>query len=237
MTGAGGRKRARPGEGARLRTELLAAAERILDADGEDAVTVRGVAAAVGVTTPSVYLHFASRLELLHAVCLGVWDELGRCMSDAASDVDDPFSALHRRCATYIAFGLEHPLRYSLVMNGRATEASRQVAADCFRYLAEAVEPCVAAGALRGDVAELTRAICAGLHGSVALLAQQPPETWPRDLDAYATNTASLVAFGAAALGRLPDTSATPDSGTLAGLFTTPPATGTASGRPGSSTP
>ncbi|GFH34444.1 TetR/AcrR family transcriptional regulator [Streptomyces pacificus] len=236
MTRAGGRKRARPGEGARLRTELLAAAERILDAEGEDAVTVRGVAAAVGVTTPSVYLHFASRLELLHAVCLGVWDELGRCMSDAASDVDDPFSALHRRCVTYIAFGLEHPLRYRLVMNGRATEASRQVAADCFRYLAEAVEPCVAAGALRGDVGELTRALCAGLHGAVALLAPQPPEMWPHDLDTYAANTASLVVFGAAALGRLPDPSATPGSDTLAGLFTTPSVAGAVCGPPGSPT-
>ncbi|MDI9889308.1 TetR/AcrR family transcriptional regulator [Streptomyces sp. HNM0645] len=232
MTRVGGRKRARPGEGARLRTELLAAAERILNTEGEDAVTVRGVAAAVGVTTPSVYLHFASRLELLHAVCLGAWDDLGRRMSDSASDVDDPFSALHRRCVTYIAFGLEHPLRYRLVMDSRATEASRQVAADCFRYLAEAVEPCVTAGALRGDVAELTRGICAGLHGAVALLAQQPPATWPHDLDAYAASTASSVAFGAAALGRLPDPSATPDCGTLADLFTTPSATGAASGPP-----
>ncbi|MFJ3934513.1 hypothetical protein [Streptomyces sp. NPDC090029] len=64
----------------------------------------------------------------------------------------------------------------------------------------------------------------------MALLAQQPPAMWPRDLDAYAANTASLVAFGAAALGRLPNPSATPGSSTLAELFTAPSTTRTASG-------
>ncbi|TLQ44328.1 hypothetical protein [Streptomyces marianii] len=73
-------------------------------------------------------------------------------------------------------------------------------------------------------------------HGAVALLAQQPPATWPHDLDAYAANTASSVVFGAAALGRLPYPSATPDCGTLADLFTAPSATGAASGPPRSPT-
>ncbi|WP_200262376.1 TetR/AcrR family transcriptional regulator [Streptomyces sp. HSG2] len=222
MTGPGGRKRARPGEGARLRAEILAAAESILDTRGEAAVTVRGVAAAVGVTTPSVYLHFAGRVDLLHAVCLGVWDGLGARMRAAAAEVDDPFAALHRCCATYVSFGLEHPLRYRLVMEGPATEASGRVAADCFRHLAQAVAPCVASGALRGDVHTLTRSVCAGLHGAVALLVRRPPSAWPRDLDAYVASIASSVAFGAAALGRLPDPSGTPDHRALDALFTTP---------------
>ncbi|WP_449338924.1 TetR/AcrR family transcriptional regulator [Streptomyces chartreusis] len=75
------RRRAKRGDGGRLREELLEAAAALLDDAGEDAVTIRAVAQAVGVSTPSVYLHFDNRLELLHTVCLGVWDELGRRMS------------------------------------------------------------------------------------------------------------------------------------------------------------
>ncbi|GGO99437.1 TetR/AcrR family transcriptional regulator [Wenjunlia tyrosinilytica] len=218
------RKRARPGEGPRLRAELLAAAEHVLDEQGEEALTVRGIATLVGVTTPSVYLHFESRLDLLHAVCLRVWDHLEERMREAVAGTDDPFTALYRRCAAYISFGLEHPLRYRLVMNGPASEATRQVAADSFRHLAEAVEPCVASGALRGDVVELTRNICAGLHGAVALLVQQPPATWPKDLAAYTSRAAATVSLGAAALGRLPDPVTTATTATLTELFGAPSA-------------
>jgi AcrR family transcriptional regulator len=198
------RKRARAGEGALLRDELLTAAEAVLDAEGEHAVTVRGIAARVGVSTPAVYMHFPSRQDLLHAVCLRVWDGLGQQMRDAVAETGDPLTALYQRCVAYIHFGLEHPLRYSLVMNGAATEASRKIAEDCFGYLAAGVEPCVTAGALIGEVSELTQVICASLHGAVALLVQQPASTWPADLDGYADRVANAVCLGAAGLGRIP---------------------------------
>jgi AcrR family transcriptional regulator len=213
-----GRKRARPGEGGRLRAELLEAAETVLDEQGEDAVTVRGIAALVGVSTPAVYLHFAGRQELLHAVCLRVWERLGDDMRAAGAGVEDPFTALYLRCAAYIAFGLAHPLRYRLVMNSPASAITRRIAADCFRHLADAVGPCVASGSLRGDADELTRGICAGLHGAVALLVQQPADTWPKDLTAYGRRAAAAVCLGSAALGRLPE-SAVPSTAVLADLF------------------
>ncbi|MEU2358913.1 TetR/AcrR family transcriptional regulator [Streptomyces misionensis] len=53
--------RARRGDGARLRQELLAAAGHLLDARGENAVTVRAVVGEVGCTAPSLYLHFFTR--------------------------------------------------------------------------------------------------------------------------------------------------------------------------------
>ena len=60
------RTRARRGEGERLREEILDAAERLLIETGNrDAVSIRAVAEAVGVTPPSIYLHFADKTELL----------------------------------------------------------------------------------------------------------------------------------------------------------------------------
>ena len=64
------RARARRGEGPRLREEILAAATRLLAETGdEEAVSIRAVAEAVGVTPPSIYLHFADKTELIFAVC------------------------------------------------------------------------------------------------------------------------------------------------------------------------
>ncbi|MGW7380426.1 TetR/AcrR family transcriptional regulator [Streptomyces sp. NPDC054794] len=194
------RRRARRGDGARLRNELVEAAERLLDKAGEDAVTIRAVAQAVGVSLPAVYLHFGSRLELLHTVCLRVWGELGDWMDDAGAGSHDPFTALHQRSVAYVRFGLAHPVRYRLVMTGPATAASQQVASACFRFLRGTVQQCLEAGALRGDETALTRAIAAALHGAVSLLIFQPPESWPEDVDGFARDIATLATRGAAAI-------------------------------------
>jgi len=75
------RVRANPGEGERLREEILSAAERLLvDAGGDEALTLRAVAQHVGVTTPSLYRHFRDKASLVSAVCLRVWHELGERM-------------------------------------------------------------------------------------------------------------------------------------------------------------
>jgi AcrR family transcriptional regulator len=54
------------GEGRRLRGEIMAAAERLLiDTGSQEAVSIRAVADAVGVTPPSIYRHFADKSELI----------------------------------------------------------------------------------------------------------------------------------------------------------------------------
>ncbi|MGX1855407.1 TetR/AcrR family transcriptional regulator [Streptomyces sp. NPDC055299] len=199
------RSRAKRGEGGRLREELIEAAGTLLDDAGEDAVTIRAVAQAVGVSTPSVYLHFDNRLELLHTVCLGVWDELGRRMRSVGTETSDPFAELHQRSVAYIRFGLDHPLRYRLVATGPATAATQQVADACFRFLRDTVQRCVDAGVLHGDVTALTRAICACLHGAVSLLILQPASNWPDDIAQFADDVATLASQGAAVLSRAHD--------------------------------
>ena len=64
------RSRSRRGQGEQLRDEILAAAERILiETNDQTALSIRAIAAAVGVTPPSIYLHFADRNDLVFAVC------------------------------------------------------------------------------------------------------------------------------------------------------------------------
>ena len=77
------RSRSRRGEGEHLRDEILAAAERILiETNDQSALSIRAIAAAVGVTPPSIYLHFADRNDLVFAVCERHAEQLDRAMAD-----------------------------------------------------------------------------------------------------------------------------------------------------------
>ena len=86
------RPRSRRGEGERLRDEILAAADELLvETASEDAVSIRAVADAVGVTPPSIYRHFPDKTSLLVAVCLRSFDSFAEVMREAR-DPDDPLA-------------------------------------------------------------------------------------------------------------------------------------------------
>lgn len=58
------------------REEIVAAAARIFATQGYAAVGMRDIAEAVGMRGASLYHHFASKEEILYAVCLSVTREL-----------------------------------------------------------------------------------------------------------------------------------------------------------------
>lgn len=201
------RVRARRGEGALLREELLRAAEELLEESGtEEALTIRAVAARAGVSTPSVYLHFADKEELLAAVCMRVWDELGRLFAECRDP--DPFQRLGRCGRAYIRFALDHPVQYRvLMMTPSSAEGVPPAAQACFRYMVDAVRACVESGVLRGEPEQLALALWSSAHGSAALLIAQPSFPWP-DREAMIDMIIRISGFGAALgprmAGRLP---------------------------------
>lgn len=198
----GRRVRANPGQGVRLREEILLAAERLLEESGsEESLTVRAVAARAGVSTPSVYLHFADKEALVEAVCLRAWDELGRLMRDTGGD--DPFRAVAERGRAYARFALGHPAQYRVLML-RPSEGIQPAAAACFGYMVDAVTACVRAGVLRGDPVPLALSLWSAIHGCVSLLITHPGLPWPQDLDAFIDDTIRMAGFGTAVASRLP---------------------------------
>jgi AcrR family transcriptional regulator len=214
------RPRSRPGEGALLRAEILAAAEALLDEAGdESALTLRAVAARTGVTTPAVYRHFADKSALIAAVCMRVWEALGQAVREAIAAEDDPFQGLRRGAVAFMRFGLDHPVHYRLLMMGAPRPGEprpeQEAAMACLRYVAEAVEPCVEAGVLRGDPEQIALRSLAILHGAVALVIAHPYFPWPEDPDEFLEQIARMSGLGSAGLGWL--TSA---------RLTSPPSTG-----------
>ncbi|MEU5851731.1 TetR/AcrR family transcriptional regulator [Saccharopolyspora shandongensis] len=201
----GRRVRANPGEGGRLREEILLVAERMLvEAGTEEALTLRAVAERAGVTTPSVYRHFASKDRLVEEVCLRAWDGLGTRIREACARLTDPFIALGQCGRAYVRFALDHPVQYRVLMLHRPGGPELSPAAEeCFAHMVDAVTACVAGGVLRGDPRTLALSLWSAMHGCVSLLINQPSLPWPEDLDEFVNDVVRIAGFGAAVSTRL----------------------------------
>ena len=69
------------------RTEILAAARRLLEAEGEQALTMRRLAAGVGMRAPSLYKHFPDKAALEEALAATALTELATLVSSFGSPV------------------------------------------------------------------------------------------------------------------------------------------------------
>src|SRR6218665_1809458 len=92
---AGRRRRAPRGSGELLRDKILDAATDLLLATGQAReVSIRAVAMRVGVTPPSIYLHFTDKDALLDAVCARYFEQLDQQMQQAARNQPTTLDAL-----------------------------------------------------------------------------------------------------------------------------------------------
>jgi AcrR family transcriptional regulator len=180
-----GRTRNRRGEGALLRDEIVAAAERVLEREGnEEALTLRSVAREAGIAAPSIYTHFADREAILEAVLDIAFERLRLLVLNAAGPVTDPVERLLAGCLAYVNFGMNDPARYRVLFGrrrvGRPTlEAQGDIAnlpevwrrrLDAFMVLVEALRECVNAGrsASTDPFADATT-IWTSMHGAVTM--------------------------------------------------------------------
>jgi AcrR family transcriptional regulator len=180
------RSRARRGEGERLHAEILDAAQRLLVETGdESALSIRAIAEAVGVTPPSIYLHFADRNELIYAVVEEQYGHLDEAMERAVAGIDDPMARVAARGRAYIDFGLANPEHYRLLMMGRADCTperfvdERLVSTSAFEHVVEDVSAAIDAGQLHGDAQMVACGLWMMVHGVTSLLIAKPEFPWP----------------------------------------------------------
>lgn len=162
------------GTGEQLRTELLAAAEAVLDDTGDPAkVTVRGVAAAVGVAPNAVYLHFADREALLAEIAIRRYEVCTADIRASNAATDDPIERLLAGHERYCQLALERPGHYRLLFHGliHPTDPALldRVATAGLAYFQTCIDACAAtidAGLLRApDAPTLAAAVWALEHG------------------------------------------------------------------------
>jgi AcrR family transcriptional regulator len=181
------RRRARRGEGHRLRGELIAAASALLAELGDaNQLSMRAVADAAGVTPPSIYRHFPDKQALLDAVLEERWQELYQAL--AAAVEDDPFRSLRAVCLAYVRFAEEHPGHYRVLFSaagpaGVTEERARHPGGPSFNLLLEAIQRCLDAGAAvpaGRDSWFLAAQIWVTGHGVIDLrYGQRFPFPWP----------------------------------------------------------
>jgi len=152
---------------------LVAAADRLLDERGPDALTVRGVADLAQVSPTGVYNHLGGKEGILSALFVIGFDEL-RAAVDSI-DVADPHDALLETGRRYRSMALRHPSRYALMFDrsneGWApTEADRAHAALAFQALERRVADGQAVGRFRrGRPSEVAQVVWSAVHGHVSL--------------------------------------------------------------------
>jgi AcrR family transcriptional regulator len=201
VTAAPRRRRAQRGSGEQLRGEIIAAAKTLLAAGRTaDQLTIRAVADAVGVTAPSIYLHFADKQQLLDAVVMDVFGELDQAMVTAAADETTPLGRLCAYGMAYIHFAVDHPEHYRLAMLDPCAEPGIAVSGG-FHHLHETVTECFEAGIFTvGEPLGVAFDCWAAAHGVASLLVVKPFVPYG-DVDTFAMRVLSSTALGHAAAG------------------------------------
>jgi AcrR family transcriptional regulator len=156
----------------RTAAALLDEAERIVEREGIEALTVRGVAARTGTTTRAVYSVFGSKDQLVVALGARGFDLL-REQIDAMPSTADPADDLVEAGVTvFRRFAVEHPALFRIGVQRTLPEPGlaagfRDAARDALAGLTARVERLADAGRLgnrpvREAVIEF-HALCEGL--------------------------------------------------------------------------
>lgn len=162
----------------------------MVQAGDVDAVSMRAIANAVGVTPPAIYAHFADKDELFQAICDRRFGQLNEALN-AMDEFDDPVEGLHAGGRAYIRFGLDHPEAYRFLMATKTEEDySETLTTDeptqgdiAFMALVNKVAQCIEAGAIRRmDPLEGALILWSQVHGLTMLMITQPNFEWPEDL-------------------------------------------------------
>src|ERR1700738_1039499 len=96
-----------------LSAHILDAARAIVGRDGFDALSMRKIAEVVGYSPASLYLHFAGRDAIAHALCVEGHAQLIESLH-AHDSVAEPIERLKAIAHAYVAFGQVHPEVYRL---------------------------------------------------------------------------------------------------------------------------
>lgn len=173
------RRRAPRGSGDLLRDEILdAATALLLDIGHAKAVSIRSVAERVGVTPPSIYLHFQDKDALLDAVCARYFEKLDEEMQRVSASQSDTIDVLRAQGLAYVRFAIENPELYRIATMGEWKSNSNvdaALASSAFEHMCVTVETLMGEGLLPpGDATGIALELWSAAHGVAALLIAKP---------------------------------------------------------------
>ena len=162
-----------PRDGGPTRSAIVAAASALLESGGPEAVTLRSVGAAAGVSRSAAYRHFEDKTDLFAALALETLTALAASIRNSATRTGTR-SPLHRGCRAYVDYAVAHPHHYLLIF-GDAPQAKpsheiEMAADDGMQALGELVKHAQENGELGGGPPrEVATVLWALLHGLAQL--------------------------------------------------------------------
>jgi AcrR family transcriptional regulator len=186
-----------------LRSALIDAALRILNAGGVDALTLRATARAAGVSQAAPYRHFADKDELLAAVAEEGFRAMGAAVTAALATVEANHVARFRaQGMTYIRFAVEHPAQFRLMFGRELADHSKHgglkaAASETFARLIGAVQKGQELGIVRsGNFEDQAMAAWSMVHGLSSLLVDGQLTPGEEPLDVFANRALQYLFLG-----------------------------------------
>lgn len=169
-----------------LRQQILTAARHLFLSEGLSSISMRRIAADIGVSATAIYRHFRSKDELLDDLAeegfalLEIFLRRGvqadGSLNGQARAPGDSVQAVVQLTRDYLAFALEHSRYFELMFlkprknQRRFPQDFKQKKSKSFLILQELVTACIREEVFRGDDAmDVTLTIWAHLHGLVCL--------------------------------------------------------------------
>ena len=170
------RKRAGQYHHGDLRRALIEQALRVIESTGAEALTLRGVGAALGVSRTALYRHFADKEALLAAVASEGFRLLRAALVEGWEQNGRGTAGFEAMGAAYLRFAIGHPAHYR-VMFGRFVESGVRdpglevESESAFGALVDALTKLQRDGLARADDALLqARFVWAVTHGIAMLV-------------------------------------------------------------------
>ena len=158
-----------------FRERLCEAAEKLFAEKGPDAVTMRQLAAELGVSPMTPYRYFADKEDILAAVRTNGFNRFAEALETALAHTQGSARAKSSAVGeAYLNFAFEHPQTYKLMfdLNQPHEQDYPELVAAASRANAMRsayIKGLVEAGVMEGDPEEIGRMYWAATHGAVTL--------------------------------------------------------------------
>lgn len=157
-----------------FRDRLCEVAEQLFAERGPEAVTMRQLASALGVSPMTPYRYFKDKDDILAAVRTAGFDRFAEALEAAYAQPGDARAKGAAVGEAYVTFAFEHPQTYKLMFDmyqpnevdypdlARAAGRARQTMSQYVRSLVET-------GHLAGDAVRIGEMFWASTHGCIVL--------------------------------------------------------------------
>lgn len=167
-------------EKALVHDRILDAARNLFARDGIEAVSMRKIASAIGYTPAALYVHFASKEDLIRALCRHDFTSLTEAQRKVAA-VADPVERIKRIGHAIVRFAGAHPNHYRFMFMtplSSVEPAPEDLAGmgnpetDGYAFFVLQVREAIATNRLRPELTDehlVAQTFWGAIHGAIAL--------------------------------------------------------------------